>query len=217
MNTRAILATLSTMLLATVAQAAITPSTDLTLVIAADGTATIRNNTASDVRFGFYIIRTSSPILLPATTVTSGPTSVAFDTVWRGTTQWAPIQKQVKMGGTYSSALDVMDPNRTKTSMKVVGASSNTTTQLAEVDLADNFVIPRNGSFSIGKIVNNFGSSLADLFTTPTDGIHTFQWGWVADGTDNGGEFTGQVPSPEPATLSLLALGGLAVLRRKRK
>lgn len=201
---------------AVVAQAAlVTPSTDVSLVIAADGTATIKNNTAGEIRFGAYQIFTPTGILIPSTVSGSSGTAVTYDAIWRGTTEWAPIQKQVRMGGAYSAALDFMDPMGVKSGMKVPGTGSNLATHLAEINNLDNFYIPAGGSFGIGKIVPA-GTTNLDLFTTATGGVHTFQWGYVADMIDNGGEHTSQV-IPEPATMSLLVLGGIATLIRRRR
>lgn len=108
---------------------------------------------------------------------------------------------------------------------------SNTTRVLAETAMSTSssevfWVRPASGTYipaliSLGKIVNAFSDSatataLQNLFYTPTGGAHTFQWGGP------GGEYYGQVvvdgaAVPEPATMSLLVLGGLSALLRRRR
>lgn len=107
----------------------------------------------------------------------------------------------------------------------------NTTTTLAETAMSTTqdpvFWVREAASgaalISLGKIVNPFdpndaaaATALQNLFSTPTGGAHTFQW------ANLGGEYTGQVvvegaAVPEPATMSLLVLGGLSALLRRRR
>ncbi|MCY2925656.1 MAG: PEP-CTERM sorting domain-containing protein [Planctomycetota bacterium] len=207
--------TLAVLLVSAVAAQAglVTPSTDFTLVIAADGTATIKNNTAGDIRFGGYQVFTPTGILIPSTVKTATTTLVTYDTIDRGTTQWNPIQKQVKL----NYDLSAIDPDGGAADVRVPGTGSNLNTHIAEIANGSNLVIPGGVSFSIGKIVPA-GTTNLDLFTTQTGGVHTFQWGWVLDAVDGGGEHTGQVALvPEPATMSLLVIGGIATLIRRRR
>jgi len=226
---------------AVVAQAGlVTPSTDLTLSLTPDGVATIINNTTHDVYFGGYQIftKTGTTNLLVASTTAMTATTVSFDKTWRGATQWAPLQKQVRMGSTYLASLVNLAPAGSAltqdaapdlgdtggdwanctSGIAVPGSGSNTANHLAEIFNNVNGVIraPASGAvvISLGKIVAA-GFNRND-FTTQTGGDHTFQWGQVAEGS-LGGEWTGQVVTPEPATMSLLVIGGIATLIRRRR
>ena len=77
---------------------------------------------------------------------------------------------------------------------------------LAEVTFAPGAVFQPNAPFSIGT----------PLAAPPTPGVLMFTYGLSTDTTDD--KYLGLIaPIPEPATVALLALGGLALLKRKRK
>lgn len=79
-----------------------------------------------------------------------------------------------------------------------------------------------NGVPATGLVINNLGNSL-DFYFDPVlpgsqviirkDFVSTLPSGVVADGTIRVAQF----PTPEPATMGLLALGSLAALRRRRR
>jgi hypothetical protein len=81
-----------------------------------------------------------------------------------------------------------------------------------------------NNGFSVNSGTNNLGGHSGDAYTGGWDDAHTmntfFVVAFMSDGSDNFGFAVGQVDVrtavPEPATMAVLGLGALALIRRRR-
>ncbi len=113
--------------------------------------------------------------------------------------------------GSWTSIADqaVSDPLGVLTALGAGGLSfgelSATTLNLTEANLSNSALFASGAPFNIGTITS-----------TPTQGDLTFIW--TSPTITPGDLFVGQVNLiPEPATMTLLAVSGIAVFRRRRK
>ena len=81
-----------------------------------------------------------------------------------------------------------------------MGEMNPTSGALAEYSSSE-AVLQAGASFAIGK---------------PATGLHDLEFYWVNNDTPTGDQYQGNVV-PEPATMALLGIGGLAAIIRRRK
>jgi hypothetical protein len=110
--------------------------------------------------------------------------------------------------GTTTNILDVLDPTDWSTVASVDYSSSMSTSREIALDSEGNLVVSQFGSDVDNIVGADVPTSLSDNDSTDVYGSSTFS-------SFNGVDVASDVP--EPASLSLLALGGIAALVRRRR
>ena len=156
------------------------------------------------------MLQTFKPALLNAALLTANSLTGTFTAV--NVTVPQPLNVAVtpaQVAGFYDVAVTYT------TSASLVGTSTTWTAHDGDANL-DNAV----DVFDLSALANNYQTGAAVDWTTAdydlSGGVDVFDlaflannYGWIAGG---GGD-----PVPEPATLGLIALGALAVIRRRRR
>ena len=174
----------------TVAQGAL----QLKLTIYPDGTATFSNTTGGIVYTDSYEIWSAGGRINPSPTPTGPPENPLHGL---DPNKWISFVDSVQN--------DMMNIYTTLgAGVLQFGELTNTTTLIAEGSLSSSATFGAATTWNIGTLVN-----------TVAQGDVTFYYG---KSTTPGDKYLGALEViPEPATMSLLAIGGLALLARRRR
>jgi len=221
---------------AVVANAATVTDLSIRLLVKPDGQAFIYNSTGADVNITAYTITSASGALIanPAYWVPNPPPAteggiwsfIGGDTPTQAydTTTWAPIAAMAVLADNTNRLRygpNGLDPSTWTVNQKVgyglsansysFGILANVPSCLTEGTTGGYAVMLSNGNttahpaYPIGKIVAS-AAAAGDLIFT-----------YLVVGEATGEQKTSPVIAPEPATMSLLAVGGIAMLIRRRR
>jgi len=204
------------LLSAVVANAGVVPDGRLKLTIGADGQAYISNTTTSIIRIESYEISSSKGTLniSPKQQVWSDDDQAfIYVSLFSPSTAWASIEDRIATGNL--GALTASPPAGPGIGTNAGGfvEMNNTPNLLTEATPATGglLIVRPSGSppIPLGKLENMplvSGDVLTFVYGIPE------AWGGVA-----GNVYQGQIAVPEPATMCVLAIGGVGMLIRKRR
>lgn len=194
---------------AAVANAAITADSVKLQINTSTGQAYLINTGTDTIPLCGYYVKNSGSL------ATMNPIVSAYDPViddiipvWDTANTWTPIYARSLTNPTHPISSTILG------SSSGWGPLSNTTSYLGEVKQTGTSLLKPSATLPIGHITS---SIVASDFQSSTAVVGKFTWQYK-DGTNPTQTLAGPIEIvPEPATMSLLVIGGIATLIRRRR